>query len=936
MTDPKFQQIACVHTDLVGTTALLSAGTTNEFDVLMDRHRELVGEYCQGFAGRIIDNPGDGHFLTFDTSSDAVLFALALQQAHAADPASDLPPVRIGIDEGQVSLSQTTTKLKVGGLPVVRAQRLQAIAQGGQILVTARAFNDARSVVLAEMLDLADLRWELHGEYLLKGLHEVVEVGEVGGPAAPMTPPKEGARGEGDTITGWRPAKGEAIPQRPNWIIDRKLGEGGFGEVWRAKPAHGMGYRVFKFCFQRERLKALKREVKVLKHLTAALGDRNDIATMEEWHFEDPPPYWLEFRYAEGGNLLEWVAAQGTFANVPMSLRLEIVAKIADALAAAHKVGVVHKDVKPSNVLIVEEAGNIRVRLLDFGLGWVSPERLRQFRTSRSTIPSEESTSSSWGGTAQYMAPELTENRGVKPTEFTDIYSLGVLLYKMAVGTFQGRLEQGYDAITNPLLRNDIQRCVRPDPRDRPSAVQLAKQLRDLPERFAKHNARRRDRVVHDALRHLHQVDAQRRRRLGALVAFAVLAGTLALSSFTWRSISTIANEMGSETVVTSQSQLIENMAAAAELAEVLEFSLTTAVENVQTVARDPKIVELVAALAGPVPVDLDASDDLVLPGTVRPFSKLDELLLYFSRKTSRVIKDGIKGAADGASGEKLQLFQIYSWAIANREGHLLIRLPYDKDILGKNFAYRDWFHGRGTTDYDGKVEPIINTHISEPFVSRAYEHMTMISVSAPIKDGQETIGVLLGSLPLEEYLGRRYGTTRAGSVADLPPTYPIVIDHRGMIAIHPLNPIVERFLAGDKNPKPETYDKNLLDVLRARNVSGSTSHCDPILVNCPKESGAETNNQIIGVATFTLNGIEAADGESWIMIIQTSDERLVAPWRLVRSNLEDVKGTTVLVLVWVSLAVVITLTVSRLRIAKLSRAIRSVSALPAVRRIEA
>ena len=156
------------------------------------------------------------------------------------------------------------------------------------------------------------------------------------------------------------------------------------------------------------------------------------------------------------------------------------------------------------------------------------------------------------------------------------------------------------------------------------------------------------------------------------------------------------------------------------------------------------------------------------------------------------------------------------------------------------------------------------------------------------------------------------------------------------MIAIHPLNPIVERFLAGDKNPKPETYDKNLLDVLRARNVSGSTSHCDPILVNCPKESGAETNNQIIGVATFTLNGIEAADGESWIMIIQTSDERLVAPWRLVRSNLEDVKGTTVLVLVWVSLAVVITLTVSRLRIAKLSRAIRSVSALPAVRRIEA
>ena len=154
-----------------------------------------------------------------------------------------------------------------------------------------------------------------------------------------------------ESTLGWRPAAGLDVPNRPGWTLDKKLGEGGFGEVWLGVQQKLKDRRVFKFCFDAERLRSLKRELTLFRLLREALGDRTDIARLHEVKL-DEPPFFLESDYTEGGNLLDWAQRQGGIATLPLDERLQIVAKAADAVAAAHSVGILHKDIKPSNILM--------------------------------------------------------------------------------------------------------------------------------------------------------------------------------------------------------------------------------------------------------------------------------------------------------------------------------------------------------------------------------------------------------------------------------------------------------------------------------------------------------------------------------------------------------------------------------------------------------
>src|SRR5690606_11465436 len=108
---------------------------------------------------------------------------------------------------------------------------------------------------------------------------------------------------------------------------------------------------VFKFCYDPDRLRSLKREVTLFRILKEQLGERDDMARVLDYRF-DEAPYYLEMDYSGRGNLADWVELQGGLEKVSMEQRLEIVSSIADALHAAHSVGVLHKDLKPTNVLV--------------------------------------------------------------------------------------------------------------------------------------------------------------------------------------------------------------------------------------------------------------------------------------------------------------------------------------------------------------------------------------------------------------------------------------------------------------------------------------------------------------------------------------------------------------------------------------------------------
>lgn len=433
----------------------------------------------------------------FFRPAEAVAFALALHD----ETARESRPLRIGIHLGEVALGPAAApQPEVDAFEA--ASRLMRLARPRQILVGRSAFDLARRARAPESLAEPGVRWLAHGGYVFGTADEPYEVFEVGRDGiAPLRRPDDGEamlRSVGATeevALGWRPATGQPVPRRPNWRLVERLGEGGFGEVWLARNEKTGGAavgevgaeRVFKFSFEPERLRALKREVTLFRLLRETLGHRDDIARVLDWDFQEMP-YFLESEYTASGDLTRWAERRGGLAEVPMGLRLELVAQAADALAAAHSVGVLHKDVKPANVLVGhDDDGRPQARLTDFGIGLLT-DRSRLHQPGFTVLGFTEATvgdSSSAGGTVQYMAPELLE--GKPATTQADVYSLGVLLYQIVVGDFERALATGWQRdIGDPLLVDDIAVCVdgAPDRRLK-SLEELAERLRSLDERRA-------------------------------------------------------------------------------------------------------------------------------------------------------------------------------------------------------------------------------------------------------------------------------------------------------------------------------------------------------------------------------------------------------------------------------------------------------------------
>jgi serine/threonine protein kinase len=506
----------------------------------IERARALLAEH----GGVALAGTGGLHTV-FDRPIQAVRCALAYLRADDKPAPEEDVPVRprIGIHLGEVSLrhdsSQTEPSLSL--YPHVDAQardtavRLTTLAAPGQILLTRSAFDLARQNTV-EGMDA--VRWLAHGTYEIEGLLEPIELFEVGVEgASPLRPPAESKRARRQmvqsTVAGWRPAPGLEMPLRPNWAIERKLSEGGFGEVWLARHRKTHEPRVFKFCYDATSLRALQREITLFRLLKETLGERSDINRIFDWNFEDAP-YFIESAYTAGGDLSAWAAEQGGLAGIPLETRLEIVAQVATALAAAHSVGVLHKDVKPANVLMTSDGdGRVQIMLSDFGIGHVT-EKQRLAEAGITVVgltEGNEGGASPMGGTRLYMAPELLE--GKPATVRADIYALGVMLYQIVVGDFARALAPGWErGVADPLLREDIAAAVDDFDQRLGDASRLAERLRQLEAR--RQERAERERQLAEAAQAKEALIQGRRRRkyLGLLLAVVtVFAGAMVFQS---------------------------------------------------------------------------------------------------------------------------------------------------------------------------------------------------------------------------------------------------------------------------------------------------------------------------------------------------------------------------------------------------------------------
>jgi len=328
---------------------------------------------------------------------------------------------------------------------------------------------------------------------------------------------------------------GDVVPGREQWRLSRPMDVSGSSEVWLAENPKTHEQRVFKFAADGSRLKGLKREITASRFLRESLGDRPEFVRILEWNFETTP-YFLESEYS-GSNLAEWAELQGGVSTVSYDLRLQLLIEVAQAVAAAHDIGVLHKDLKPANILVVPTVnGGWQVKLADFGSASLfDPSRLRSLGitnlgfTQTATLETHQQLT----GTLMYLAPEVLA--GQSPSAGADVYALGVMLYQLTIGDFRKPLAPGWEAeIQDPLLREDIADAACGDPARRlNSAAELVERLRTLDQRRIRRDeleaAERRAKTAE------HKLAQAQARRPWVVLALIALAAGLAVSFALYR-----------------------------------------------------------------------------------------------------------------------------------------------------------------------------------------------------------------------------------------------------------------------------------------------------------------------------------------------------------------------------------------------------------------
>lgn len=333
-------------------------------------------------------------------------------------------------------------------------------------------------------------------------------------------------------------AAGEAITGRPRWHLDLRLTPSGSADVWRIRNHASEELRVIKLANDEAGLAALKREITLSRMFRQSLGSAAPTVPVLDWNLQRRP-YWVELPYLMDGSLRDWwTSVQGHWT---LTERIDLAAQIAAALAYAHGLGVLHKDLKPANILIDRDAeGKAIPRLADFGSAHLLDEgSLERLGITRLGFTQTGKGLDSSGGTPLYLAPELV--RGAPFTLASDIYALGVILYQLVIDDPDQPIATGWErGVSDEMLREDIARLVDGDPARRQSdAATLARRLRTL-------DARRAERALSanlraDAERALRLAEqARRRRNRIALVAGVLLVVSMAMGSLYLRAQSAL------------------------------------------------------------------------------------------------------------------------------------------------------------------------------------------------------------------------------------------------------------------------------------------------------------------------------------------------------------------------------------------------------------
>jgi serine/threonine protein kinase len=258
-------------------------------------------------------------------------------------------------------------------------------------------------------------------------------------------------------------------------IVD-KLGQGGMGSVYRAfqrSVKREVAIKLINASFSRDpdAVRRFEREAR----LASQLSHPNTVSVFDFGQTEDGRLF-IAMELIKGRTLLKLLAEDGVFTA---DRAVRIGSQICDALEAAHALGIIHRDLKLDNVIVLDHPpGRDLLKVLDFGLAKLFGEL------------SSGSTSPGVVGTPRYIAPEVATSGKTEPS--TDIYALGVILGELTTGGplwSTDRLSELIPqklapapaiALVPPELRRIVTALIDPDPTHRPNASQARTLLRTV------------------------------------------------------------------------------------------------------------------------------------------------------------------------------------------------------------------------------------------------------------------------------------------------------------------------------------------------------------------------------------------------------------------------------------------------------------------------
>ncbi len=832
-------------------------------ELVLTPHRERIERELAALGGRVVSTAGDGHFLVFSDTVSAARWAIGVQRSHREapilTPAGRAVEVRISMHLGIPQIDPHDPNNFVGK-PVDYASRLSDYATSGQILAS-------RSVVaVLEDAGMDGVAFHRHGRRELKGIGRV-EVWELvydrAGPHQMRVQPREGLSRQwtvlpltmGLTEFGGRdrsikprpPVAGEAqaaggrpttdvVPLRlGNYELEQRLGSGGMGDVYKARHTQFGRVRAVKVIKQHfvdtghhEVIRRFYREIKAV----GALEHPNIVVAIDSSAPTDAVHY-LVMEYIEGIGADELVARQGA---LPVAEACEIARQAARGLAYIHQHGMVHRDIKPSNLMLtlvpvagLSEAGLTEagynadaggqqavVKILDLGLALLvgdDQQRLTMFDNRAM-------------GTAMYMSPEQWKTTSVDIR--ADIYSLGCTLYHLLAGkppfwesdlkpekahereklppirTVAGLSEAGLteasykEAELPQLLWEVLERMTAKKPRERFSgpaevaaalapftvghdlALLVAKSVAGLSEagyrktqgigkaetlvaKSAESDTLARTPVSWSMGKGLQPKTRRRAWRAARVVltlSAVALIGWLALAA--WNRHSREARQVGL--------QISSDLAVTAILGEINNrFAILS------ELARDRDLRKWMLATA--------STDD---GEERRQLWKQIEQLLDTSRSNNTQLQ-----------GE--------SWFVNDRTGTQIARSPQSSRSTGRNYAHRDYFHGKGRDFEPGTegLEPIDSPRLSAVYRSTS-DGTLRVAFSVPIENGRSgaeraVIGVLAMSVDLGDFdvLEKRLPQEYEVVLIDLREETIADATRRGLVLHHP----ARRKFEGDQPP---------------------------------------------------------------------------------------------------------------------------------------